>query len=161
MRWRGGQADQLIDERHAGLGMLGTVLLQGHGWEVIPEVTFQRYGERGSIDLFATRSDQLAVCIVELKSGVYSYEETQRRLDVKARLASDIAWERLGWRPRTIGIVLVVEDTSVNRRRLKIDRFAGPGRAADARPARQALASRPGREDARAPVPVPWSWRDW
>jgi len=69
VRWRGGLADQLIDERHAGLGIAGTVLLQRLGWHVLPEVTFQDFGERGSIDLFAARADQRAVCVVELKSG--------------------------------------------------------------------------------------------
>ena len=118
-RWRGGEADQLIDERHANLGVAATALLQRSGWHVIPEVTFRRYADRGSIDLFAARQDSSAVCIIELKSAVYSYEETQRRLDVKARLASEIARERLGWSPQVTGIVLVVEDTSANRRRIR------------------------------------------
>ena len=56
---------------------------------------------------------------MELKSAVHSYEETQRRLDVKARLASDIARERLGWVPLIVGVILVVEDTTANRRRLR------------------------------------------
>ena len=119
VRWRGGLADQLLDERHAALGTRVTMLLRGFGWQVIPEVTFQHFGERGSIDLLAVRTDVRAICIMELKSAVYSYEETQRRLDVKARLAAGIAQERLGWRPHVVGVVLVVEGTSTNRRRLR------------------------------------------
>jgi transcriptional regulator with XRE-family HTH domain len=119
VRWRGGQADRLLDERHVGLGMAAMVRLQRCRWDVLPGVTFQRYGERGSVDLLGSRSHLRAVCVVELKSAVYSYEETQRRLDVKARLATDIARDRLGWVPLAVGVILVVDDTSANRRRLK------------------------------------------
>jgi hypothetical protein len=55
---------------------------------------------------------------MELRSVVQSFEDTQRRLDVKARLARRIAEQRLGWRPRLVGVILVVEDTTTNRRRL-------------------------------------------
>ncbi|CAN5748348.1 hypothetical protein BH23CHL8_BH23CHL8_06860 [soil metagenome] len=95
-----------------------TAVLHGMGWRVIPEVTFQHYGERGSIDLLAAHNEALAVCLIELKSAVHSYEDTQRRIDVEGRLAPDIALERLGWRPRVVGVVLVVDDTTANRRRL-------------------------------------------
>jgi transcriptional regulator with XRE-family HTH domain len=119
VHWRGGQIDRLIDERHAGLGMAAALRLQRHHWDVLPEVTFRRYSDRGSVDLFGSRADLRAVCIVELKSAVHSYEETQRRLDTKARLASDIAKERVGWVPLIVGVILVVEDASANRRRLR------------------------------------------
>jgi hypothetical protein len=119
VHWRGGQIDRLIDERHAGLGMAAALRLQRYHWDVLPEVTFRRYSDRGSVDLFGSRADLRAVCIVELKSAVHSYEETQRRLDVKARLASDIAKERVGWVPLIVGVILVVEDASANRRRLR------------------------------------------
>jgi transcriptional regulator with XRE-family HTH domain len=118
IRWRGGQAERLVDERHARLGARVTSALSAMGWDLLPEVTFQRYGERGSIDLLATRAAERAACIIELKSVVHSYEETQRRLDVKGRLAGDIVAERFGWRPRVIGVVLVVEGTTANRDRL-------------------------------------------
>jgi transcriptional regulator with XRE-family HTH domain len=116
---RGGQNDRLVDERHARLGMAAALHLQRYHWDVLPEVTFRRYSDRGSVDLFGSRADVRAVCITELKSAVHSYEETQRRLDVKTRLASDIARERLGWDPLVIGVILVVEDTTANRRRLR------------------------------------------
>jgi transcriptional regulator with XRE-family HTH domain len=118
IRWRGGQAERLVDERHARLGPRVTADLVAMGCDVLPEVTFRRYGERGSIDLLATRPAERAACIIELKSVVQSYEETHRRLDMKGRLAGDIVGERLGWRPRVIGVVLVVEGTTANRDRL-------------------------------------------
>ena len=118
VRWRGGQAERLLDERSATLGVHVTEYLRSQRWLVLPEVTFQHYAERGSIDLFAVREAERVVCVIELKSTVLSYEETQRRLDVKQRLAPEIAFERLGWRPRFVGVVLVVDDTTANRSRL-------------------------------------------
>jgi transcriptional regulator with XRE-family HTH domain len=118
LRWRGGQAERLVDERHAALGARVIEILRALGWEVLPEVTFQRYGERGSIDLLAWREAERAICVIELKSVVHSYEESQRHLDVKGRLAAHIAQERLGWRPRVVGVVMVVEGTTANRDRL-------------------------------------------
>jgi transcriptional regulator with XRE-family HTH domain len=138
VRWRGGQVDRLVDERHARLGATVTSILVTHGWQVTPEVTFQRYGERGSIDLLGAREEAQAVLMVELKSAVHSYEETQRRLDVKSRLAATIAEERLGWRPAAIGVVLVVEETTANRTRLQaIDPLVRAGLPADGRTVRR------------------------
>jgi hypothetical protein len=65
------------------MGVAVTSRLQALGWTVLPEVTFQHFGERGSIDLLGVREDRRAVCVVELKSLLRSYEETQRRPDVK------------------------------------------------------------------------------
>ena len=45
--------DRLVDDRHAVLVAAAGSLLTRAGWEVLPEVTYSRYGERGSIDLVA------------------------------------------------------------------------------------------------------------
>jgi transcriptional regulator with XRE-family HTH domain len=139
--WRGGQAERLVDERSALLGVHVTDAMHMLAWTVLPEVTFAHHGERGSIDVFAARAEERAVCVIELKSAVHSYEETQRRLDVKQRLASDIAFERLGWRPHIVGAVLVVEDTRANRSRLRgIDSLLRAGLPASSREVRRWLA---------------------
>jgi hypothetical protein len=112
-------------------------ILRGLGWQVLPEVTFQHYGERGSIDLLALRAVSLAACVIELKTAVYSYEEMQRTLDVKGRLVAEVVWQRVGWRPRHVGTVLVLEETTTNRRRLRsiepLLRAGLPGSAWDVR----------------------------
>jgi transcriptional regulator with XRE-family HTH domain len=139
--WRGGLGDRLVDERHAALGEIVSRRLQALGWSTIPEVTFQHFSDRGSIDLLGINEAARAVCLIELESVVHSYEETQRRLDVKARLASRITEQRVGWRPRAVGVVLVVEDTSTNRRRLmSIGTLVRAGLPADARQVRRWLA---------------------
>ena len=50
------------------------------------EVTFANYRERGSIDVLAVNEGERAVLITEVKSEITSWEETQRRFDVKVRL---------------------------------------------------------------------------
>ena len=51
LRWHGEELDRLLDEAHARLVdevvRRSTVL----GWVVAVEVSFSRYGERGSIDV--------------------------------------------------------------------------------------------------------------
>ena len=108
----------LLDERHARL--VGTVAgeLGRAAWAVELEVTFNQYGDRGSIDILALRSDQGSVLVVEIKTQVTSVDETIRRLDVKERLAPRIVQDRWGWRPRTVSRLLVILDTATNRRRV-------------------------------------------
>jgi transcriptional regulator with XRE-family HTH domain len=113
-----GEADRLIDRKHASIVERVIAILRAAGWEVRAEVTFSEYGERGSIDIFAWHAAKGAVLLIEVKSDVYSIEETVRRLDVKVRLAPTIAWKELGWRPRIIGSALVLPESSGIRRRL-------------------------------------------
>jgi transcriptional regulator with XRE-family HTH domain len=118
--WRGGELDRLLDEQHAALGTATVTALARIGWrQVLPELTFMRYGERGSIDLVALDEEHSAAVVVELKSELTSYEEMQRRLDVKARLAGAVIEERFGWRPRQLAVVLVLAETRANRDRVK------------------------------------------
>lgn len=117
VRWRGGELDRLLDEAHARLGTAVAVELERLRWRVLSEVTFTRLGDRGSIDLMGVDEERQAVVIVELKSELTSYEETHRRLDIKARVAASVVLERLGLRPRLLAIVLVLADTRTNRDR--------------------------------------------
>jgi transcriptional regulator with XRE-family HTH domain len=116
--WRGGAVDRLLDERHAMLvGRVASDLVDA-GWQVELEVTFNEYGDRGSIDVLGLRPDRQLALINEIKTELTSIEETIRRLDVKERLASKIVQDRYGWRPRTTSRLLVVLDTATNRRRV-------------------------------------------
>ena len=114
--WRGGELDRLLDERHASLVGHAAAVYRASGWEAIPEVTFQRYGDRGSIDLLGLHPPTLTASINEMKSDILSVEETHRRHDVKVRLAASIVEERFGWRPRAIGRILVVPEATRIRR---------------------------------------------
>jgi hypothetical protein len=114
--WRGAALERLLDEEHAQLvGAVATILSRG-GWAVDLEVTYSRYGERGSIDVLATDRAHLAALVVEVKSDVASSEELGRKLDEKVRLAPGIVFERYGWRPRTVGRVVVMPEATRLRR---------------------------------------------
>lgn len=120
--WRSGQMDRLLDEDHAGLVAGAIDWLGQRGWSVSTEVTFSIYGERGSIDLLATRRSDEAALVVEVKTRLMSVEELLRTLDRKLRLATRIVEEREGWVPSVIGRLVVLTEDSTNRRR--VDRAA-------------------------------------
>lgn len=44
--WRGETLDRLLDAAHAGLVDQVVEILVANGWEVVPEATFNWYGER-------------------------------------------------------------------------------------------------------------------
>ena len=119
VRWRGGAVDRLLDEAHAVV--VGQVVraLVGTGWRPIVEVTYQRGGDRGSIDVLADRPDSGILFVGEIKSEIASVEETNRTLDKKVRLAPWIGQERFGRRFASVAPVLVVLDTPTNRRRIE------------------------------------------
>lgn len=118
VRWRGGELDRLLDRAHAALVEWVARLLTRHGWEVHVEVSFARYGERGSIDVLGWHPPTRTLLIVEVKSEIAAVEETLRRHDVKVRLGPQIAFERLGERPAHVARLLVVPGTTTTRRRL-------------------------------------------
>ena len=119
VRWRGGATDRLLDERHAaGCELVARALVEA-GWEIVPEATYSRYGERGSIDVLGVNRAAGVAAVFEVKGEFVSWEGTQRSLDAKARLAPHVCFERLGWRPRVVARILVVDDTTANRSRLK------------------------------------------
>jgi hypothetical protein len=85
------------------------------GWEVVPEVSFAIYGERGVIDQVAWHQASEHMLILELKTAFVDINEALGTLDRKVRLAQTIAAQR-GWRPSRISVWLVVSDTRTNRR---------------------------------------------
>jgi hypothetical protein len=113
--WRGAWADQLLDAAHAALVETTASIFTRRGWRCIPEFSFAEFGERGSIDLFAAHERARVVAVCEIKSAFGSLEETNRRLDVKVRLAPKLAQEAFGFRPEHIGRLLIVPDTSAMR----------------------------------------------
>jgi transcriptional regulator with XRE-family HTH domain len=121
--WNGAAADRLLDERHAGIIERATTTIVHCGlWEVLSEVTFSEYGERGSIDLLGAHLPTRSVLVGEVKASVGSLEETNRVFDVKGRLAPKIALARFGWTPSSVSRVLIFpEDRTVRR---VIDRYA-------------------------------------
>ena len=128
VRYRGAAADRLIDEAHARLVARILEVLQRAGWEARVEVTFSEWGERGSIDILAWHAGAATLLVVEVKSEIAAIEGTLRPLDVKVRLARDVAIKRFGWRARLVGRVLVLPEDNTARR--AVDRHADVLRSA-------------------------------
>lgn len=116
-RWRGGELARLLDQDHAALTAAARRLLEAAGWRSEVEVTFSRYGERGSIDLLAFHATMGLLLVFEVKSVIADIQGLLRPLDAKVRLARPIGNER-GWAARDVVPCLVVADTTTVRRRL-------------------------------------------
>lgn len=115
--WRGAALERLLDLDHARLGELMKRELEREVWLVQVEVTYGRYGERGSIDLLAYHPATGIVLMIEIKTIVPDLQGMLRSIDAKARLAEAEA-RRFGWRPRLVVPCLVLADGSTNRRRV-------------------------------------------
>ena len=118
VRWHGEGLDRLLDAAHAELVNAVSGLLRERGWDVAVEVSFNHFGERGSIDILAWHATSRALLAVEVKSVVPDAQAMIATLDRKARLAPAIARER-GWDPRVTARLLVVVDTSTARMRIQ------------------------------------------
>ena len=126
--WRGGALDRLLDERHAALVEHVVRLLTALGWRVAVELTFNHFGDRGSIDVLGFHEASGSAVVVEVKSEIASAEETNRRLDVKVRVAPEVVEREFGRRPAVVSRLLVLPESSTARRR--IDELSGTFRAA-------------------------------
>ncbi|CAN5525274.1 MAG: hypothetical protein H0X68_00560 [Chloroflexi bacterium] len=90
-RWRGGELERLLDAGHAALQALFTRQVEAAGWRARVEVTFSQYGQRGSIDILAFHAATRTLLVVEIKTFISDVHGLLRPIDVKVRLARDIA----------------------------------------------------------------------
>lgn len=116
VRYHGAAIERLLDEGHAGLVAAFLRLLHQLGWETRVEVTFNDYGERGSIDIVAWHRVRRALLVVEVKSEVGSVEGTLRPFDIKCRLAPKVVRHQFGWEPSTVGRLLLLPEDRTARR---------------------------------------------
>jgi len=118
LTWQGENLDRLLDAGHAAAVERLVGILQGAGWDVLAEVSFSIYGERGSIDVFARHRQSGALLVVEVKSVFPDLQAMLVALDRKTRLAGRIAAER-GWPTAPVSTLLVVVDATTARRRVR------------------------------------------
>jgi transcriptional regulator with XRE-family HTH domain len=107
----------LLDERHARLQNIQLSDLRTFGWLAEAEVSFSVYGERGRIDILAFHPTLRLLLVVEIKSRIDDVQEVRGRLDIKTRLALDLAAAR-GWHATAVVPVLIVEYYRTARRRV-------------------------------------------
>jgi transcriptional regulator with XRE-family HTH domain len=114
-RWRGPALDRLRDAGHAAAVEAVAAELARHGWDVLIEVGFSRYGERGSVDVIGWRATECALLIVEVKTSLVDLQATLGAIDRKRRIVPGELSRERGWRPAAIGVALVVVDSSTAR----------------------------------------------
>lgn len=115
--WHGEALDRLLDERHARLVDRTLEILAQSQWETATEVSFNFYGDRGSVDILAYHRPSGSLLVIEIKSVVPDLQGMLGRLDLKARVAAELARER-GWIVRSVSRLLVLPDDRTARRRI-------------------------------------------
>lgn len=121
-RWRGGALDRMLNARHSQFADAVVADVPAWGrWDVLPEVSFSIYGERGIIDLLAFHAPSGCLLVIELKTEIVDVNEMIGTHDRKARLAATIARDR-GWEARSVSRWVIVSRTSANLRRIQAHR---------------------------------------
>jgi transcriptional regulator with XRE-family HTH domain len=118
-RWRAGDLDRLLNARHSRLhdAVAGTLKERFPTWELVPEVSFSVFGERGVIDLVAWNATHHALLLIELKTDISDVNELIGTFDRKVRLGRTISEQR-GWRPVTVSGWVIVAPGRTNRERI-------------------------------------------
>lgn len=114
-RWRGGAADRLIDRKHAAIVNYVAKVLRAEAWTVEAELSFNEYGERGSVDLVAWHPERRVLLLVEVKSTLTDLQAMLLSMSKKVRLVPGILARERGWHRLHLGRLLVVAATSANR----------------------------------------------
>ena len=101
-RWRGGELDRLVNARalRARRGRC-TQFCGQPGWQLAPEVSFNVYGERGVIDVFAWHAVDRSLLAIELKTAIVDVQELVGTMDRKVRWRRGTAAR--AWLARAIG----------------------------------------------------------
>lgn len=119
-RWGGAELDRLLDEQHSWLQAAWKARLERWEWVVIPEASFNRYGDRGRVDLLAWHPGRQIVLVVEIKTEVVDAQALLGALDMKVRVAPFLARD-LGWSATPAARVvpaLIMTDRTTNRDRV-------------------------------------------
>lgn len=107
-RWHGSRGDRLLDSAHATLVERVVKTLASAGWQTVIEYAFNRYGERGSVDVVGWHAGLSSLLVVEVKSQIVDVQDLTATLHRKVRIVpGELARER-GWRARKLGTVLVL-----------------------------------------------------
>lgn len=118
IQFQGEGLDRLRDRRHAALVEWIVARLREDGWQVATEVSFNIFGERGSIDVLAFHEATGALLVIEVKSVVPDIGGMLMTLDRKVRLAAQIASKQRGWTATSVSRLLVLPADTTARRRV-------------------------------------------
>jgi transcriptional regulator with XRE-family HTH domain len=114
--WRGGQLPRLLDLEHASIVNAVAANMRRRGWELLVEYTFNHFGDRGSVDLVGWQPRHRALVLVEVKGRITDVQDLHASMARKRRIVPACLARELGWRPMTVGQLLVVGEPSAQRR---------------------------------------------
>lgn len=117
--WRGAELARLLDEDHAAIQSVWKSRLERWGWQVWVEVSFNRFGDRGRIDLLAWQPLQRILLVGEVKTQIADAQALLGGLDVKARVAPYVARPLGLGAPRQVVPLLLVAEGTTNRDRVR------------------------------------------
>ena len=134
-RWRGADLARLLDESHASIQAGWKPRLEKWGWQVWVEQSFNVYGDRGRVDLLAWHPVHRLLLVVEVKTVIADAQALLGGLDVKVRVAREVARSLGIGGVRSVVPVLLVAEGTTNRARIRrlaplFERFALRGRQA-------------------------------
>ena len=116
LRWHGADLDRLVNRGHALMHEAAfRWLSEIGGWFALPEVSFARNGERGVIDIVAWHAASRTLLVIELKTRIVDINDLMSTMDVRRRVAWQIAEEH-GWDPVAVGVWVVVAPARSNAR---------------------------------------------
>jgi transcriptional regulator with XRE-family HTH domain len=95
--YRGPELARLRDADHARLAEWLTQRLERFEWTVVPEASFNHYGDRGRIDLLAFHPPTGTLVVIEVKTVIAEIQDLLGALNTKERVAPAVA-RSLGWR---------------------------------------------------------------
>jgi transcriptional regulator with XRE-family HTH domain len=113
--WRGPEIDRLRDHDHAALVEAVARLLVAAGWELVPEYTFNRYGEKGAVDGLAWHAASRSIFIGEVKTRIWDMQDMLSTLDRKRRLVPELLRRERGWNASATAVVLILPELSTHR----------------------------------------------
>ena len=116
LRWQGADLDRLLNRGHARLHeAMARWLRDVGGWLTVPEVSFSHRGDRGVIDIVAWHAASRSLLVIELKTRIADVNDLMSTMDIRGRIAPQIAREH-GWDPLAIGVWVVVAPARTNAR---------------------------------------------
>jgi transcriptional regulator with XRE-family HTH domain len=89
--YRGAELARLRDADHARLAEWLARQMEPFGWTVVPEASFNHYGDRGRIDLLAFHPATHSLVAVEIKTVIAEIQDLLGTLNTKERIAPTIA----------------------------------------------------------------------
>ncbi len=117
-RWRGGELDRMVNARHAALHEAAARRLSAvPAWQIVPEISFNIYGERGIIDLVGWHAGRRTLLVIELKTEIVDVQALIGAVDRYRRLAPRAVADR-GWRPQQVSTWVFLAESRTNHRAL-------------------------------------------